>query len=486
MNQHVGIISDQEIGCQLARTLEKHEISVSVYPDGVEFQDGTEQALFCNKYNSSLISVMLDMESFLMSLESPRRIFLASDRDSFAEEELKRLIPHLEPGDILIDLCDVKFNRVPRRVREIKEAGAYYLSTGILQGDTNLPSGISLLPGGAFPAYDSVRNVLMVLSAKMDGDFFCCPYIGPDGSGQYVKMVHDGLSHALLEIYAEAVTLTRTVLQCSADELAEIITEWNSAEAGSYLLDVINEVVRKYDGETGAPMLDIVMDMARSSSGAAWMIENAVALSVPVPTVYASLAACSFSQIKNERIASSKLLKRIPLRSVTPLSQKTFLAGMAHAMHLACLCVFAQGFALLKRASDYYAWELNLLSVAKTFQGSSYVRAEALYRVIEAFERKPDLNNLFTDPYFKSIADRYSMELRDVSKRAVSIGFPAPGLSSCVTYLDSYRSNALPAGLSSLVWDYVLDTGFERSDRTGLYHGDWRNPDRKIQCESMD
>lgn len=486
MEHNIGIISNQEIGCELARTLGSKDYTVSLFPDGVEFQNEEEQAQFCAQYHSSMVSVMLDLESLLTSIESPKRIFLAGDQADYADDVLKRMLSHLEAGDILIDLCDVKFPRVVDRAEKVRETGAFYLSSGMLRGDSKIFQGVSILPSGAFQAYDAVRNILMSFSAKMDGDFYCCPYIGPDGSGQYVKMVHDGLTDTLLSIYAEGIAVLRTVLQCDTDELAEILSQWNSGECGSYLLDVLCEVARKYDATTEFPMIDVVLDKADCRPGTRWTIESALSLDVPVPTIYAAATACAFSQMKNERIASSKLVKSIPLRNVDPIVRKSFLLCVQHAVYLASLCAFCQSFALLKKASDHYAWELNLLSIAKAYQGSSFIRSEALFRVIEALERKNNLTNLFTDPYFKSIADRYSMELRDVIKRCVSIGLCASCLCGTVSYLDSYRASVMAFGVNALAWDYIQGDGFERTDRSGLFQGVWDNPDRMLQSTSID
>ncbi len=486
MNQKGGILSNQEIGCVLAQTLGKNNVTVSLFPEGVEFQDSEEQVMFCNQYNKGNVSVMLDMESFLLSLESPRRIFIVGEGVHFTDDLLRKLIPHLEPGDIIVDLCDAKFTAVLPRVQQVKETGAHYLSTGLLQGGNSISKGFALLPGGSFQAYDAVREILMVLCAKMDGNFFCCPYIGPDGSGQYVKMVHDGLAACLLQIYVESIAMTRTVLGCDSDTLSELLSEWNDRECGSFLLDVLCQVARKYDRETGNPMIDVVMDRMETGNGLHWMLESSLSLSVPTPTVYAAKEMESLSRLKNERVASSKLLKPIPVRALDSLSQKTFLEEIQHTVYLATLCALAQSFALLKKASDYYAWELNLLSIAKAYQGSSYIRSEALFRVIEALNRKSDLNNLFMDPYFKSVAESYSVDLRNFVKRGVSVGLSTPCMHSCINYLDSYRSSVLPVGMATLAWDYVLGSGFARNDRNGAFHGKWQNPDRYLDIEVLE
>lgn len=483
MEHNIGIISNQEIGCKLARILGERGYTVSLFPDGVEFQDEEEQSRFCIQYQSPMISVMLDLESLLMSIESPRRIFLVGNHTEYADEQLKHLLSHLEAGDILVDLCDAKFTQVLPRVELVRERGASYLSVGMLMGDSSIFEGITMLPGGAFPAYDAIRNILISLSAKMDGDFYCCPYIGPDGSGQYVKMVHDALSDTILAIYAEAISFIRTVLQCDAVELAEILSQWNSGECGSYLLDVICAVVRKYDEETGNSMLDVVLDSYMCQPGTRWTVESAIALNVPVPTIYASFETCAFSHMKNERMASSKMLKSVSVHGIGPTARKGFLLGIQHAVYLATLSAFSQGFALLKKASDHYAWELNLLSIAKAYQGSSNIRSEAMFRVIDALERKSNLNNLLLDPYFKSMADAYAMELRNVSKRSISIGLPSSCLCGTIQYLDSYRAPVLASGVNALVWDYMTGEGFERNDRAGIFRGVWTSPDNTLRYD---
>lgn len=486
MKQKVGVLSNQEVGCVLARKLSGEGISVSLCPEGVEFQDSEEQVLFCNQYNRENVSVMLEMESFLLSLESPKRIFLVGEGEHFTEDILRKIVPCLEPGDILIDLCDARFSAVLPRIQQVKDMGAQYLSTGFLQGGESLANGFALLPGGGFQAYDAVRDILIALCAKMDGNFYCCPYIGPDGSGQYVKMVHDGLATCLLQIYVEAIAMTRTLLGCDQDTLSELFSEWNDRECGSFLFDVLCQVVRKYDKETNNAMIDVVLDRMETGNGIHWMLESGLSLAVPMPTIYAAKEMGDFSRLKNERMASSKLLKPIPVRALDSLSQKTFLQEVEHTVYLATLCVLAQGFALLKKASEHYTWELNLHSIAKAYQGSSYIRSEALFRVIEALDRKGDLNNLFMDPYFKSIAENNSADLRSFVKRSISIGLPIPCISSCVGYLDSYRSSVLPVGTASLVWDYVHGSGFARNDQNGTFHGEWQNPNRYLDMEMLE
>ena len=485
MNKNVaGILTNGDWGVQLSIHMAERGHDVVLYHVETEHMTNDERGAFTAALERCSVESVCDLETFVLSIRQPRIIMLVSKDTFFAESLLDGLVHMLDPEDIIVDTCDTYFKTADIRIKDLEKEGIHYLPTGFSGGSEGALHGASFMPGGRAEVYEIVKPLLADAAAEIEG-FSCCPYIGPAGSGQYVKMIHNSIEYALLQVLCEAVHLLQNALNCDSVELTEILSEWNTGELESYMIDIVTDIAGRTDAHTGQPFLSIVLDRVSYGSSLIWMVNSAMELSYPVPILIESLNARFLSNMMNERIASSKLVKPPIAKSFTVLERKMFIERLRRALYLGYVCAYAQAFALLSRASDLYEWNLNIPSIAKTFQGGSYIRSKLLYRVADAYETSRDLDNLFADTYFRRITDTYMSDLREVAAAAIAGGFAAPTILSAVSYIDSYRCARLPYGMIQLVRDYIGISGYERTDIPGVFHADWQNPGNELKSKRL-
>ncbi len=381
------------------------------------------------------------------------------------------LKPYLEEGDILIDGGNTFFQDTIRRNKELSELGLHFIGTGVSGGEEGALTGPSIMPGGQKEAYELVAPILKDIAAKVDGEA-CTTYIGPDGAGHYVKMVHNGIEYGDMQLIAESYFLLKNVLGLSADELHEVFAEWNKGELDSYLIEITADIFTKKDDETGKPMVDVILDKAGQKGTGKWTSQSALDLGVSLPVITESVFARFISAIKDERVAASKVLAGPNAESYTG-DRKALIEAIRKALYMSKIVSYAQGFAQMRAASEEYNWDLQYGDIAMIFRGGCIIRAQFLQKIKEAYDRDPALRNLLLDSYFKEIVEGYQGALREVISVAVQQGIPVPGFSSALAYYDSYRTATLPANLIQAQRDYFGAHTYERVDKEGIFHTEW-------------
>lgn len=464
--QQIGVIGLAVMGKNLAFNIESRGYSISVYNRSKEkTEDMMKEAEGKNVYPA------YTMEDFVASLEKPRKILLMVKAGGPTDATIEQLKPLLDKGDIVIDGGNTFFRDTQRRNDELSKLGIHFIGTGVSGGEEGALTGPSIMPGGQQEAYDLVAPILKAISAKVDGDA-CCTYIGPDGAGHYVKMVHNGIEYGDMQLISEVYFLLKHVVGLSAEELHEVFAEWNKGELDSYLIEITADIFKKYDEETGKPMVDVILDKAGQKGTGKWTSQSALDLGVPLPIITESVFARYISSLKDERTAASKLLSG-PTISSFDGDKGVYIESVRKALYMSKICSYAQGFAQMKAASEEYNWNLSYGEIAMIFRGGCIIRAQFLQKIKDAFDRDANLNNLLLDSYFKNIVEDYQGALREVVSSAVLNGIPVPGLSAALSYFDSYRTETLPANLIQAQRDYFGAHTYQRVDKEGTFHTEW-------------
>jgi 6-phosphogluconate dehydrogenase len=389
------------------------------------------------------------------------------------DDTIQQLVPYLSAGDILIDGGNAFFSDTQRRNKELQAQGLHFIGAGVSGGEEGALKGPAIMPGGQKDAYELVEPFLTAISAKVDGEP-CSTYIGEDGAGHYVKMVHNGIEYGDMQLIGEAYQLLKDVLGLNSDELHEIFSEWNNGELNSYLIEITADIFTKTDPDTGKPMIDMIMDSAEQKGTGKWTGQDALNLGVPLSIITESVFARFISAMKEERVAASQLLKGPATKSYEGEAAE-FIEAVRQALYASKIASYAQGFAQMKGASDEYNWNLNYGSIAMIFRGGCIIRAGFLQNIKDAYDRDPELKNLFLDDFFSRVVHDYQEAWRDVVAIAVKRGIPVPALASGLAYYDSYRSERLPANLLQAQRDYFGAHTFERVDKPGIFHFQWMN-----------
>ncbi|OKL37620.1 NADP-dependent phosphogluconate dehydrogenase [Domibacillus mangrovi] len=465
--QQFGVVGLAVMGKNLALNIESRGYSVAVYNRSADkttafLQEEAEGKNFKGTYSA---------EEFVASLEKPRKILLMVKAGAATDATIESLKPYLDKGDILIDGGNTFFQDTVRRNKELAGLGLHFVGTGVSGGEEGALKGPSIMPGGQREAFELVRPILEAISAKV-GDDACCTYIGPDGAGHYVKMVHNGIEYGDMQLISEAYFIMKHMLGLSTDELHEVFAEWNQGELDSYLVEITADIFKKKDDETGKPLIDVILDAAGQKGTGKWTSQNALDLGVPLSIITESVFARFISALKDERVQASK---RLTGPEVTPFDgdQKEMIEAVRQALYMSKICSYAQGFAQMKAASEEYGWDLRYGDIAMIFRGGCIIRAQFLQKIKEAFDRDPSLANLLLDEYFQGIVQNYQSALRRVVTMAVDRGIPVPSFSSAIVYFDSYRTETLPANLIQAQRDYFGAHTYKRIDKEGSFHTEW-------------
>lgn len=464
--QQIGVIGLAVMGKNLAFNIESRGYTVSVYNRS---QAKTDEMM--NEAQGKNIVPTYSLEEFVASLEVPRKILLMVKAGEATDATINQLKPLLEKGDILIDGGNTFFQDTRRRNQELSELGFHFIGTGVSGGEEGALTGPSIMPGGQKEAYDLVAPILTAISAKV-GDDACCTYIGPDGAGHYVKMVHNGIEYGDMQLISESYFLLKHLLGLSVEELHEVFAEWNKGELDSYLIEITADIFKKYDDETGKPMVDIILDKAGNKGTGKWTSQSALDLGVPLPVITESVFARYISALKDERVQASKQIQG-PKPAPFTGNKQALIESIRKALYMSKIVSYAQGFAQMKSASEQYNWNLQYGDIAMIFRGGCIIRAQFLQKIKDAYDRDANLNNLLLDPYFKDIAENYQGALREVIATAVMNGIPVPCFASALSYFDSYRTETLSANLIQAQRDYFGAHTYERVDKEGIYHTEW-------------
>ncbi|EYU15750.1 NADP-dependent phosphogluconate dehydrogenase [Photorhabdus aegyptia] len=463
--QQIGVVGMAVMGRNLALNIESRGYSVSIFNRS---SDKTDEVIAENPGKKLVPSYTI--EEFVDSLEKPRRILLMVKAGEATDKTIASLTPHLDKGDILIDGGNTYFQDTIRRNRELSAQGFNFIGTGVSGGEEGALKGPSIMPGGQKEAYELVAPILREIAAKAEGEP-CVAYIGPDGAGHYVKMVHNGIEYGDMQLIAEAYSLLKNALNLSNEELSEIFTDWNNGELSSYLIEITADIFRKKD-EAGQYLVDVILDEAANKGTGKWTSQSSLDLGIPVTLITESVFARYISSLKDQRMAAAKILSG-PEAQPFKGEKAEFIEKVRHALYLGKIVSYAQGFQQLKAASDEYQWNLNYGEIAGIFRAGCIIRAQFLQKITDAYNENADIANLLLAPYFKKIADEYQQALRDVVSYGVQNGIPTPTFSAAISYYDSYRSAVLPANLIQAQRDYFGAHTYKRTDKEGVFHTEW-------------
>ncbi|MCB2357463.1 NADP-dependent phosphogluconate dehydrogenase [Clostridium estertheticum] len=469
--QQFGVLGIAVMGKNLTLNVESRGISVCVYSRNRNTIDE-----FLIEAKGRNIKGAYSIEEFVNSLETPRKILIMIKAGLPVDETIDKLIPYISKGDILIDGGNSFFMDTIRRSTKLEELGFKFIGTGVSGGEEGALKGPAIMPGGELDAYKIVEPIFKAISAKVDGEA-CCTYIGANGAGHYVKMVHNGIEYGDMQLICEAYALLKGVAGLTNDEIHDVFEQWNKGELNSYLIEITSEIFVQKDNETGEYMVDIILDKAGQKGTGKWTSQSALDLAVPIPSITEAVFARCMSSLKDERIYASGLLKGPDVKFKG--DKKDFIEAVRRALYTSKICSYAQGFALMRVASKEYNWDLKYGKIAKIFRGGCIIRAQFLNKINEAYENDENLNNLMLDSYFNNIINSYQKDLRYVISTAVNLGVPVPSFSSALTYYDSYRSAKLPANLLQAQRDYFGAHTFERVDKEGTFHHEWISETKK-------
>ena len=463
----IGVVGLAVMGRNLALNIESRGYTVAVYNRSREKTD----ELVAEFPDRKLVPAHT-LEQFVESLEKPRRILLMVKAGAPTDATIAALKPLLDEGDVLIDGGNTHFTDTIRRNQELAQAGLHFIGTGVSGGEEGALKGPAIMPGGPRDAYDLVAPILTQIAAKAPDGEPCVAYIGPDGAGHFVKMVHNGIEYGDMQLIAESYAVLKQVAGLTNPELEKVYTEWNAGELDSYLIDITAKIFGKRDEETGKDLVDVILDRAAQKGTGKWTSQNALDLGVPLPLITESVFARVLSSLKTERIAASKLLSGPPAKPFTG-DRAAFVEAVRRALYLSKVISYAQGFAQLRAASEEYQWGLDFGGIAKIFRAGCIIRARFLQKITDAYTHDPQLANLLLDPYFRSISEQYQASLREIVTAAVTVGVPVPAFASAIAYFDAYRSERLPANLVQAQRDFFGAHTFERIDRAGSFHATW-------------
>ncbi|MBC1292726.1 NADP-dependent phosphogluconate dehydrogenase [Listeria booriae] len=464
--QEIGVIGMGVMGRNLALNIESRGYSVSIFNRSSEKTKAVAEA-----HSDKKLVPTYNLEEFVNSIEVPRRILLMVQAGEATDMMIDAVKPFLSEGDILIDGGNTFFKDTIRRNKMLSEEGFNFIGTGVSGGEEGALKGPSIMPGGQRKAYDLVAPILQEIAAVADGEA-CVTYIGPDGAGHYVKMVHNGIEYGDMQLIAEAYTILKQIGGLTNDELADVFTEWNDGELDSYLIEITKNIVKTKDPETGKPIVDVILDKAGQKGTGKWTSQSALDLGVPLSLITESVFARYISALKDERLHASTVLSG-PSNYSFNGDKKAFIESVRRALYFSKIASYAQGFAQMKAASEEYNWDLQYGEIAKIFRAGCIIRARFLQKITDAYNNDKNLNNLLLDPYFKDIADKYQGALREVVSEAVKAGIPVPTFTAAISYYDSYRSEVLSANLIQAQRDYFGAHTYERVDKAGTFHTEW-------------
>jgi 6-phosphogluconate dehydrogenase len=406
------------------------------------------------------------------ALERPRRVMLMVRAGDAVDQTIAELLPHLEPGDVVIDGGNSNFEDSERRLHELAERGILFVGSGVSGGEEGARHGPSLMPGGAAEAWPLIREIFQAIAAKVDGNVPCCDWVGGGGSGHYVKMVHNGIEYGDMQLIAEAYHLLRAVAGLDHDALHDVFADWNRGKLDSYLVEITRDIMAFRD-EDGTPLVEKILDSAGQKGTGKWTAISSLHLGQPVTLVAEAVYARILSALKDERVAAAAQLRgpEAPFDG----DRDAFVGDVRDALYASKIVSYAQGFMLFRAAAEEYGWELDHGSIALMWRGGCIIRSAFLGKIKEAFDRDPSLPNLLLDPYFRGEVAAAQGGWRRVVATAVRLGVPVPAYSTALAFYDGYRSERLPANLLQAQRDYFGAHTYERLDRPRgqFFHTNW-------------
>lgn len=467
--QQIGVVGMAVMGRNVALNIESRGYSVSIYN---RTTSRTEEVIAENA-DKHLVPTY-SIEEFVESLEKPRRILLMVQAGRGTDATIESLLPHLDQGDILIDGGNTNYQDTMRRSEMLADSGINFLGTGVSGGEEGALLGPSIMPGGQKDAYDLVAPIFEKISAKAEDGAPCVTYIGPNGAGHYVKMVHNGIEYGDMQLISESYHILKDLLGYSSEEIGKIFEEWNQGELDSYLMEISAQILQTKDPSTGEPLVEKIMDRAGNKGTGKWTSESALDLGEPLTLITESVFARYISAQKDQRVAASEVIPAVEKTIDLSEDEKAELVEkIRQTLYFSKIMSYAQGWSQLKAASQEFGWDLPYGEIAKIFRAGCIIRAKFLQNITDAYEKNPQLENLILDDYFLEIATKNQQAVRDVLGFATQQGIPVPTISAAIAYYDSYRSAVLPANLIQAQRDYFGAHTYERVDQPGVFHFRW-------------
>ncbi len=463
----IGLIGLAVMGQNLVLNMDDHGFTVAVFNRTISKVDNFLQA---DAKGTNVIGTH-SIEELVGALKKPRRVMLMVKAGAPVDAFIEKLLPHLEPGDIIIDGGNSNFHDTIRRCKALEAKGLRYVGTGVSGGEEGARHGPSIMPGGTAEAWPYIKEILQSVAAKVDGSP-CCDWLGSDGAGHFVKMVHNGIEYGDMQLISEAYHLLKDVLRLTSDELHSVFKQWNEGKLDSYLIEITSDIF-KYKDEDGKPLVDKILDVAGQKGTGRWTAINAFDLGAPLTLIAQAVFARDLSSMKEERIRASKVLSGPSITAAR--DRQTLIADIRQALYASKIVSYAQGFMLLRMAAAQYGWDIDYGSVALMWRGGCIIRSVFLGEIKAAFDRQPDLANLLLDDYFKQEVVSAQEAWRRTVVKAVEQGIPVPAISSGLAFYDGYRCQRLPANLLQAQRDYFGAHTYERLDRPRgeFFHTDW-------------
>ena len=459
---HIGLIGLAVMGENLVLNIADKNIPISVYNRTSDKTDA-----FLSRTDNLPIKGFNNLSDFVQSLEIPRKIIMMIKAGTPVDEMITALTPHLDSNDIIIDAGNSHFLDTKRRYNELKAKQIRFVGMGVSGGEEGALKGPSLMPGGDKSAYDELVPILEKIAAKVNGQP-CVYYIGEDGAGHYVKMVHNGIEYADMQFISETYLILKNVLTFDNDEMADIFSSWNKTELSSYLIEITADILRFKD-EDGFPLVEKILDSAGQKGTGLWTSQSALEIFAVAPTIAEAVFARYLSAKKDERINAAKIFAKPKFAN----EAVDFTDKVKNALYLSKICAYAQGFALLKAAADKYSWSLNFADIARVWCGGCIIRASLLNIIADAFEQNTNIDNLMLAHNFTQELLKKQSDWRDTVIAAKKRSLPIPALNSALDYFDGYTSEVLPANLLQAQRDYFGAHTYERLDKKGSFHTKW-------------
>ncbi|MEA2459688.1 MAG: 6-phosphogluconate dehydrogenase [Thermoleophilaceae bacterium] len=472
----IGVTGLAVMGANLARNIASRDVPVAVHNRSAE----RTREFMENYSEEGKFTASESLEDFVASLERPRRVIVMVKAGAPVDGVIEDLTPLLDDGDIVIDAGNSQFTDTRRRTEECRERGLRFIGTGVSGGEEGALRGPSIMPGGERDAYGEVEEIFTTIAAQVDGTP-CCAYIGPDGAGHYVKMVHNGIEYADMQLIAEAYDLLRHGVGISVKDLSGIFQEWNEGDLESFLIDTTAKVLAKEDGDTGEPLLDAIVDQAEQKGTGRWTSQDALELGVPLTGITEAVFARGLSALREERKEAAGIL-RGPRPGDNTVSDD-LVDDVRKALYASKVVAYAQGFEQMRAASRTYEWDLDMGSLATIWRGGCIIQARFLDRIKESYEEQQDTANLLTMPYFRDAVADSQDAWRRVISTAVELGVPVPAFSSSIAYYDGYRRERGPANLIQGLRDYFGAHTYRRVDREGSFHTRWSQDGSEVRTD---
>jgi 6-phosphogluconate dehydrogenase len=466
-NAKLGLIGLAVMGQNLALNFERNGFPVAVWNRELDWIEA-----FVAKHAGKKFTGTKTMQDLAAAVERPRKIMMMIKAGDPVDWQIAQIIPYLEKGDILIDGGNSHFQDTRRRQQELAKDGIHFMGTGVSGGEFGALWGPSIMPGGERSAYDEMRPYLEAIAAKVD-DGPCVTYVGSDGAGHFVKMVHNGIEYGDMQLIAEAYDLMRRILRMKATEIADVFSQWNQGVLDSYLIEITSQVMRFQDPETGKPLVDLILDVAGQKGTGVWTSHLALDLFVPIPTIHAAIESRFMSAIKNERVKASTQISGPSLQFNG--NKRDFLTNIHDALYASKICSYAQGMALILAGSNSFQWNINLAEISRIWKGGCIIRARFLETIKQAFQKNHQLQNLLMDPDFEMWLKEAQTRWRRTIATAQEHGVPVAAMSASLAYFDAYRTAELPLNLTQAQRDYFGAHTYQRKDKPelGMIHTEW-------------